>query len=302
MRPTRLRAADLSLICFKMMLSPMKPPCSRLALATTNRSPASAGVVVSSMSLPYRQRPASSLSESRAPRPMGITSAWLRMFCATVSECSLGKAISKPSSPVYPLRVTKQSTPATFMCTPDMNFIDSNLWSHSVAMTEAALGPCSARRPLPVSGSIFTSFPLAVNAFRCFSKCGRSLSSWPALITVYRSSPRFVTIQSSIMPPFSLVMMESAPIDGGRLARSDGTIFSMNSTRSLPVKRTPSMWLTSKRPAFSRVCRCDCMIPSLYWTGISQPAKGTIFAPRRTCTSYSAVRRIAFEAMARRCN
>mmetsp|Transcript_4667 Transcript_4667/g.15465 ORF Transcript_4667/g.15465 Transcript_4667/m.15465 type:complete len:217 (-) Transcript_4667:63-713(-) len=216
---------------------------------------------------------------------MGITAGCARMALARVSDSSFGTAISKPSSPVYPERVTKQGRPATDMGAPDMNFMAAKSWPHRDCMTSTAEGPWRARRPLPVRGSMATSLPPLTKSFMCRSKCGRSLSSWPALITVYRSSPRLVTMQSSIMPPCSFVITESAPMEGGRLRRSAGTIFSMNSTRSLPVKRTPSMWDTSKRPAFSRQCRWDFMIPSAYCTGISQPAKGTILAPRATWRS-----------------
>eukprot|EP00962_Isochrysis_galbana_P042509 scaffold15942_cov51-Isochrysis_galbana.AAC.1 len=59
-----------------------------------------------------------------------------------------GTAISNPSSPVYPDRATKHSTPHTSIVREDMNDMlrISALvrdWS-----TAAALGPCSARIPL----------------------------------------------------------------------------------------------------------------------------------------------------------
>ena len=38
------------------------------------------------------------------------------------------------------------------------------------------------------------------------------------------------------------------------------------------------MWETSKMPQEPRTARCSWRTPS-YWTGISQPAKSTSFAP-----------------------
>src|SRR5450432_4144992 len=46
---------------------------------------------------------------------------------------------------------------------------------------------------------------------------------------------------------------------------------------------------TSKRPAAVRTARCSSTMP-LYWTGISQPAKGTRRPPSLLCSSYSDVR------------
>src|SRR6187397_2553819 len=49
------------------------------------------------------------------------------------------------------------------------------------------------------------------------------------------------------------------------------------------------MWPRSNRPARFRTALCSAMMP-VYWTGISQPAKGTIFAPSATWRSKSGVR------------
>src|SRR4051812_18146688 len=49
---------------------------------------------------------------------------------------------------------------------------------------------------------------------------------------------------------------------------------------------------TSKTPADSRTARCSALTDS-YWTGISQPAKGTSRAPAATWRSWSGVRRRA---------
>ena len=48
------------------------------------------------------------------------------------------------------------------------------------------------------------------------------------------------------------------------------------------------MWLTSNRPAAFRVALCSSTT-ELYQTGMSQPAKGTIFAPSSRWMAFSAV-------------
>ena len=57
----------------------------------------------------------------------------------------------------------------------------------------------------------------------------------------------------------------------------------------------PLVWIspmceTSKIPHALRTARCSCLTPS-YCTGISQPAKSTIFAPAWTWRSNRGVRR-----------
>src|SRR5262245_25742887 len=49
------------------------------------------------------------------------------------------------------------------------------------------------------------------------------------------------------------------------------------------------MWLTSKHPTAPRTVRCSSTMPA-YWTGMSQPPKPIIRAPRRTCAACSGVR------------
>ena len=48
------------------------------------------------------------------------------------------------------------------------------------------------------------------------------------------------------------------------------------------------MWLTSKRPTALRTALCSSMMPE-YWTGMSQPPKSTILAPRARWTEFSGV-------------
>lgn len=60
-------------------------------------------------------------------------------------------------------------------------------------------------------------------------------SNIPALTTMKRESPRFCTIVSSLIPPFSLVNIDSLVAFFGRAATLAETSFSMKATRSLPV-------------------------------------------------------------------
>src|SRR5690606_33489583 len=50
-----------------------------------------------------------------------------------------------------------------------------------------------------------------------------------------------------------------------------------------PLTRTVPRWLTSNTTAASRHRRCSCRVPLGYASGISQPPKGTIFAPSARC-------------------
>src|SRR5258708_28645619 len=55
------------------------------------------------------------------------------------------------------------------------------------------------------------------------------------------------------------------------------------------------IWLTSKRPTLPRTALCSATRPPVdgYSTGMSQPPKLTIFAPRRRCSVFSGVFRIS---------
>ena len=56
-----------------------------------------------------------------------------------------------------------------------------------------------------------------------------------------------------------------------------------------PVKSISPMCETSKMPTASRTALCSARMPS-YWSGMCQPPKSTILAPRATCRSWSGVR------------
>jgi hypothetical protein len=85
----------------------------------------SIGVMSSLRSLPYRHRPASRRSESRGPSPASLTSLFCSMASASATAWLCGTDTSKPSSPVYPQRVTSTSTRPAPVCavvgTPLMN-------------------------------------------------------------------------------------------------------------------------------------------------------------------------------------
>src|SRR5438128_7399504 len=55
-----------------------------------------------------------------------------------------------------------------------------------------------------------------------------------------------------------------------------------------PVTSTFPRWVRSKRPTRSRTAPCSARAPS-YSIGMSQPANGAIFAPRRRCSASSGV-------------
>src|SRR5439155_17307334 len=56
-----------------------------------------------------------------------------------------------------------------------------------------------------------------------------------------------------------------------------------------PRKNTRPMCDRSNRPHAVRTARCSARMPVGYWTGMSQPAKSTMRAPRRRCSAFSGV-------------
>jgi len=64
---------------------------------------------------------------------------------------------------------------------------------------------------------------------------------------------------------------------------------SRNTAASGPSAWKTPMWVTSNNPAALRVARCSCRTEE-YHSGISQPAKPLIFAPRARWFSYKGVR------------
>ena len=86
------------------------------------------------------------------------------------------------------------------------------------------------------------------------------------------------------MPPCSFVRsVYWAPPTSSRSRSFESRDWS-SSRACGPSTSISPMCETSKTPQSSRTARCSGMTPS-YCTGISQPAKGTIRAPRETWRS-----------------
>mmetsp|Transcript_28530 Transcript_28530/g.72232 ORF Transcript_28530/g.72232 Transcript_28530/m.72232 type:complete len:222 (+) Transcript_28530:346-1011(+) len=184
-RPTRaFLTSVLGLaICARILSLPgnLRAEGSLRALLTVQVRPASEGVVVSSMSCPYRHRPASRRRASRAPRPDGLTSGSEHRSCQRGTASSPLTKISNPSSPVYPQRATKQGHPLTTILAASPNPIFDKSSLTNFCSTVAAMGPCRAKSPLlSHCTSMVTSPP---NFPRRSSKCAMSLGAHPALMT-----------------------------------------------------------------------------------------------------------------------
>ena len=83
------------------------------------------------------------------------------------------------------------------------------------------------------------------------------------------------------MPPRSFVSSVYCACPGPIFARSfESSDCSSSVVRGPSISISP-MCETSKTPASVRTARCSGITPS-YWTGISQPANGTMRAPRAT--------------------
>ncbi len=72
-----------------------------------------------------------------------------------------------------------------------------------------------------------------------------------------------------MIPPVRFSRTEYFCLPGLRLMKSPGTTSSKAESGETPRRRAWPMWLTSKRPACSRVHRCSLSTPSVYCTGIS---------------------------------
>ena len=96
------------------------------------------------------------------------------------------------------------------------------------------------------------------------------------------------------MPPPSFVSSVYCASPGASAARSFESRPLQVIVR-VPRRRTAKrpMWETSKTPTPLRTARCSSITPR-YWTGIDQPANGTMRAPRDTWRACSGVsRRVA---------
>src|SRR6478672_11931335 len=95
---------------------------------------------------------------------------------------------------------------------------------------------------------------------------------------------------SSTIPPSSFVTSVYCASPGSSLSTSFESVAWSRSRAVGPSTSSSPMCETSKTPASVRTALCSWITPS-YWTGISQPANGTIRAPRATWRSCSGVRR-----------
>ena len=111
--PASRRLTPASFCCFRAARPTKSAPLSSF---TIQPSPASYGVTVSSMSLPYSGYAASSRNVSRAPSPHGSARPGPAIAYHSFSRSPARQYSSKPSSPVYPVREMKHSRPATFPC------------------------------------------------------------------------------------------------------------------------------------------------------------------------------------------
>ena len=115
------------------------------------------------------------------------------------------------------------------------------------------------------------------------------LSAQPAFETIYNSFGNLLIIRSSLIPPCSLVKTDNVPWFSLRPWISATTKLSRHLTRSLPCNLNCSMCETSKIEAWDLVWWWELRTPSLYWTGIDHPQKGTIFPPWLIWKSYRTV-------------
>mmetsp|Transcript_31207 Transcript_31207/g.68833 ORF Transcript_31207/g.68833 Transcript_31207/m.68833 type:complete len:276 (-) Transcript_31207:180-1007(-) len=273
MIPTLFRAWGFSFPLGSRNLSAPRNPCSVrrrvLGPPMVQVSAPSTGFVVSSMSLPYRHRPASSLRESLAPRPATCT--FFSASSASISAMALSFAteISNPSSPVYPQRVTRQlGMPATVATVPVMNCI-------LCRSREGIRRPATAAAPLPCSASScwsswYSMVTSILNSFRYLLKCAMSFTLQAPFTTMYMWSPAFVITVSSIIVPASFMIRLNLASPSFSEAMSPTTIFSRKATASLPCHLICPICPTSntEAPVADRVCTCSFSTPRpSYCTG-----------------------------------
>ncbi|KAH3666108.1 hypothetical protein OGAPHI_004297 [Ogataea philodendri] len=101
--PTLLKVTDLGVSSWLRILELPLNSSDLLDLETSQFSEASTGVVCSLSSCPYKHIPASSLRESLAASPIGLTDSSSKIAKKNFLATSIsGIEISNPSSPVYP--------------------------------------------------------------------------------------------------------------------------------------------------------------------------------------------------------
>ena len=124
----------------------------------------------------------------------------------------------------------------------------------------------------------------------CASRCATSAAMFDAFTTsMYMPSERRYAIRSSTIPPDSFgSSVYCAPPPSIR-SRSFESAACRNACAPSPPTISWPMCETSKIPAAVRTARTSSITPA-YWTGISNPANGTIRPPRARWRSKSGVR------------
>ena len=193
---------------------------------------------------------------------------------------STGTISSTPCSPVYPVRLIMQAIPSSSPSAKE------NAGASGSPRRSSARGPWTASNPY--SSEISRTSEPGISRSLIHSKS----PSWLAAFTISRKRNGLsrYTIRSSTIPPESLVRSVYCAWPSSSRSRS----FESSDCRR-PWARGPStssspMCETSKTPQSVRTALCSGMTPS-YCTGISQPANGTMRAPRATCRSKRGVRR-----------
>lgn len=101
--PTLFYAAPIFLILVRASLPwNLLTWLATLNFLTSHMSDVSRGFILSFISWPCRHKPASTRSESLAPKPAGLTIGFLNNRSVSFSILSQSADNSKPSSPVYP--------------------------------------------------------------------------------------------------------------------------------------------------------------------------------------------------------
>lgn len=174
--------------------------------------------------------------------------------------------------PVYPQRVTRQfEMPATVVNVVCIKFKPLKLCSHMSCNAATAFGPCTAINACSSGARNVTStfFP----EFREQSTASRinelSTVFRDAFETTYNNFElTFMTIKSSMMPPFVVVNTVSVPEFSANPCISAVHNFSKHPIASDPRTYVCSICETSKIDAAVRVCKCELvMLTSLYCTG-----------------------------------
>mmetsp|Transcript_4017 Transcript_4017/g.13992 ORF Transcript_4017/g.13992 Transcript_4017/m.13992 type:complete len:222 (-) Transcript_4017:471-1136(-) len=175
-KPTR-RLSTPSASCFLMTSPPTKSHASLRDFPIVHVNPASIGPMLSFRSLPYRHKPASRRSESRAPRPQSRAAGFSSSFFASATVSVFKSEISNPSSPVYPVLVSHTGLPSTVASVNIPKYsLSRSKPGHRGWSTSTALGPWNASSDRSEWTMNSTSMPFALASARCALICAWSLA------------------------------------------------------------------------------------------------------------------------------